>query len=515
MRLLSFIILVGTRLIVISITGMGAMKITRARFSTLILIFALGFSLLLAACANRSGGDGSTSSGKTFEVAPVFREFYAALGGEGWMGSAISRSFDYDKFECQYTVNALVCQDPLLSGESRFFLYPLGNALKINATTSQVDPASADLTTDKYTVYEEFIPAFDRLSGERYAGSPITQVRINYAQQRVEQYFQNVGMYRSFSDPPGSVNLLAYGAYSCADLCSYTPKLAAALADPGSTVESQPFLPVMGGAENSTVFGEALTQPYIASDGALEQIYTSIIIFSPPGDTKNISLRPLPALLGIDAAQPAPQQLGNRDGVVFYAIKDNLGFHVPITVDEFIASHGGTRLSGDPISECVETSAGVCRQCFKNYCLIYQSSAAPSQQVTLAPLGSDYLALLQAGGVLNAPLGLTRDTVRIGINQSSERISQKDEQQIEVSLTSRQDESPLAGIDVVVTVRYPGGLVYTGQPAVTGADGTARITIPPANAIPNGSLVIYDVCLQTVTIQPVCEQGSYLIFNTP
>ena len=84
-----------------------------------------------------------------------------------------------------------------------------------------------------------------------------------------------------------------------------------------------------------------------------------------------------------------------------------------------------------------------------------------------------------------------------------------------MSLTSRQDESPLAGIDVVVTVRYPGGLVYTGQPAVTGADGTARITIPPANAIPNGSLVIYDVCLQTVTIQPVCEQGSYLIFNTP
>ena len=115
----------------------------------------------------------------------MFREFYAALGGESLLGPAISKIFDYDKFECQYTVNALICQDPLLSGESRFSLYPLGNALQIRAEPAPVDPEAADLVVNGYTVFEEFIPVFDRLSGEGYAGNPITQVRINYTQQRI------------------------------------------------------------------------------------------------------------------------------------------------------------------------------------------------------------------------------------------------------------------------------------------------------------------------------------------
>jgi hypothetical protein len=271
----------------------------------------------------------------------------------------------------------------------------------------------------------------------------------------------------------------------------------------------------MGGVENSTAFGSPLTQPYIANDGLLEQVYTSIIIFSPPGNTQDISLRPLPALLGIQASEPGAQQRGNRDGVIFYAVKGSLGFHVPLAVDEFIASHGGTRLSGDPITECVETTEGICRQCFLNYCLFYQSSAPPAQQVTLAPLGLQYLDLMQTGGQQQAPLTLTPGTVIIEISELHERISRQAQQQIDVKLSARQDNTPLAGIDVVVTAYLPDGTSFSTQPYTTGSNGTISAIIPPSEDIANGSLVVYDVCLQNASIQPVCKQGSYLVFDSP
>ena len=52
---------------------------------------------------------------------------------------------------------------------------------------------------------------------------------MNYAQQRIEQYFENVGFYRNFSDPAGSVHLLAYGAASCAERCAYQPAVDAVI----------------------------------------------------------------------------------------------------------------------------------------------------------------------------------------------------------------------------------------------------------------------------------------------
>jgi hypothetical protein len=54
------------------------------RFSTLFIRLAafVVIGLLLSACSGGSGAQNSANAGKTYEVAPEFREFYNSLGGE-------------------------------------------------------------------------------------------------------------------------------------------------------------------------------------------------------------------------------------------------------------------------------------------------------------------------------------------------------------------------------------------------------------------------------------------------
>jgi hypothetical protein len=191
------------------------------------------------------------------------------------------------------------------------------------------------------SIYEEFIPLYEQFSAERYAGNPISQASINYAQQRVEQYFENIGMYRSFNDPPGTVKLLAYGAFACDQVCNYPPLAEAIIVDPTRAAADQPFLPALGEMDSSTVFGVPLTQPYIAKDGSLEQVYTSAILFSPADNPEKIALRALPDLLGIQREEPVAQLHDSGENVVFYPVKDELGFHVPSVFVAFIVAHGG------------------------------------------------------------------------------------------------------------------------------------------------------------------------------
>lgn len=483
----------------------GQLRLQRAAGVLCCLLVVLS----LAACGTSTKT--KTPASRTYEIAPVFREFYASLGGAEVLGPAISQTFDFKRLECQYTVNVLMCQDPLLSGEERFNLYPLGSVFKIADNTDMTVDETGALQVNGLSVYEEFIPLYEQFSAERFAGSPISQPSINYSMQRVEQYFENIGLYRSFNATPGTVRLLAYGAYACDQVCSYPPPAEAVILDPARASADQPFLPALGEMDSSSIFGAPLTQPYIAKDGFLEQVYTNAILYSPAEDPEKIALRALPELLGIPREEPVAQLHNSGENVVFYPVKDELGFHVPSVFDAFVIAHGGRKFSGDPISETIEVSPGLYRQCFTFYCLLYNPK---EEQVTLAPLGQQYLDSLEAANELN-PVVISGETVMLEVNEQFSVLTGGETQRIDILVTKTEDRTPVAGIEATLEVQLPRGERYSSDFPATSKDGKASLEIPEQESIPNGSILIYEICLKSAAPQPVCAQGSYLVWVTP
>lgn len=486
-----------------------------SRYSSLptLLAVLVVIGILLSACSGGQGAQNAANAGKTYEVAPEFREFYNSLGGVNILGPAISKLFTFQTFECQYTANALMCQNPALTGSSRFGLYPLGNSLNIQESPDASAPAESSRVVNGYSIFEEFIPLYDQFSGLQYAGNPISQVHINYSQERIEQYFENIGLYRNFNDAPGEVKLLAYGALACDTECQYSPSIESLIINSESAGNNQPFLPQLGKIGGATAFGAPLTQPYIASDGAQEQIYTNAVLYSPAGKNGEVKLRPLAILLGMMTTSPGPQIYGNQDGVVFYAVQGELGYHVPLIFDEFISAHGGLEISGDPVAETIEVQPGLYRQCFENYCLDYQPSAAAGQQVSMTPLGSQYLENMQGANSGEKPLVVSSDTILVQVSEQYKSLPSTSPQRIDVLVLKKEDQKPLSGFEATLDLLLPDGSIYTSDISATQEDGKTSVIIPAMNTIQNGSILTYQVCLKAAAVEPVCTSGNYLIWN--
>lgn len=480
--------------------------------TTLLVLCCLLAGCFLSAC---SGGQGKASTSQTYKVAPAFREFYHSLGANEVLGAAISQPFDFDQYECQYTVNVLMCQNPLLSAEERFFLFPLGAVIKLPGASETQPDQNAGEAQGELSVYEEFIPFLQQFSAAHFAGDPISPPSINYAQQRIEQYFENIGLYRSFSDTPGTIKLLAYGAYACSQVCNYLPSVDAALLDPSLAAVDQPFLPALGAVDGSAVLGTPLTQPYIAKDGSMEQVYTNTVLYSPADDPKKVALRPLPEILGVPRQEPAAQAHGSDENMVFYPVKNGLGYHVPSVFDTFIVNHGGRRFSGDPLSETVEISPGVYRQCFTYYCLLYNPSLSEQEQVNLAPLGQQYYELMKSSESGLSPTVISNDTVTLVVNEQYPMLTGEEPQRIEIRVTKTEDQSAMAGIEASLELLLPDGEHYSSDFPPTAVDGKAVLEIVTPKKALNGSILTYQVCLKNPALEPVCAQGSYLLWKTP
>jgi hypothetical protein len=65
-----------------------------------------------------------------------------------------------------------MCQNPVLTGSSRFGLYPLGHSLNIQESPDTSAPAEGSRVVNGYRIYEEFIPLYDQFSGQQYAVIP-------------------------------------------------------------------------------------------------------------------------------------------------------------------------------------------------------------------------------------------------------------------------------------------------------------------------------------------------------
>ncbi len=441
------------------------------------------------------------------EIDSTFREFYDTLGGAGVLGHALTGLFDEENRRCQYTQAALMCFDPRESDPlRRFHLEPLGLQLGVRETDPFRNPTlgSRDLGGG-FTLYEEFSALYDRLYGAPYTGKPLTQLRVDQANRRYEQFFENVGFYRGFDEPVGTAHLIPYGAYLCGPDCSQNLNEYWQIVQSG--LVAQPFalsVKRLGWFD----LGAPLTQPRVNRDGTIEQVYDNVIVYAPQDDLSQGRFRPLVTWLSVVKPEPLVARKPHEQ-LVFYEVENGLGHNVPFFFDRFIANHGGRDLAGNPLTEFFALKASqLYRQCFESYCLDYNAQAPAGLRVRMAPLGLDYIHSTAPGSLLRQ--AFSSDTIRIQTDESHPQLAAGQEQQIHLHIFRRSDGQPLYLVEASLVLTMPGRPSTEFHFKPTDRNGASSLSIPPLKDLPAMSVVEYRVCLNLPSDPKICATESFI-----
>ena len=170
----------------------------------IISFFVFFLMLSTVACGSKNTPVPDTES---FIVDPVFREFYAYMGGIDVLGKVISPVREKDGVKYQYTVTGQMVYDPEAEIIRRFQLGPLGRKF-INLPQEDTD----------YSIDGPFRELYTLLGGENFVGKPLTPAVYDEAKKRTEQYFENLGFYQG-RETNGDVRLLPYGVWTCDANC--------------------------------------------------------------------------------------------------------------------------------------------------------------------------------------------------------------------------------------------------------------------------------------------------------
>jgi len=416
-------------------------------------------------------------------------------GGEATLGRALGPSFVEEGLQYQITENAVLRYDPSAPIGEKFGFAPTAIRL-VNADAPLPILDQRGVTSfNGYVVYEEFMPSFERLGGLRFLGDPLTEVRVNREQNRVEQYFENLGLYRALSDPPGTVHLLPYGLMEC-----HQRQNSAGCA-PGQSFDAmpqnlppEPFLALTERLGDSFT-GSPLSPVYLASDGNLEQIYENIIVTAPPDNLRLMSLRALPQMAGV--APQAPAAPRNEPGFSFIPLRDGLGYNVSTAFIEYVARHGSNEISGPPTTELFEFT-GLRRQCFTTYCLDFDPSAPIGAQIHPAALGYDYL---------RARTGLTPN-LQLRIWEQNAYLAPGETQIISLLIYNQTPSQPLKDLQPTLTITLPDGSQQKLTFPPTSASGSSYIEWKGNNQKGGYS---YQICVTWPGAEPACASEGWLV----
>jgi len=463
--------------------------------------------LLIIVLVNACATSPEASSRGIYSVDSTFSDFYREFGGEKSLGPAISPSFVKEGMTYQYVVSGLMVYDPNQVPLTRFHFSPIATIeWQIN---SLVEPAPKDTNipyANGHQIWEEVLSFYDQY-GSDIIGLPVTGVTANDAKQRYEQYFDGIGFFRNYTDPPGQIHLMPYGSWMCGSNCLYqesdsTPPTASYSRDYSET--EQLFFQASERLGYGFT-GAPVVSPQLGSDGNYEMVFENVILFIDPSNGNQISLRSLPSWLGIQAGQPGSATDANW--LSFYQIQDGLGFNVPNLFTKYIGDHGGLDYSGNPISEYLRLTDGGYSQCFTNICLEYHPTAPKELQIRPSTLGSEYLSM---GANTSASGSAISDALQINAWEDYPLIPSGQSQGINIEV--KQNNIPTSGIKFSLVVGQPNGITKTYTLNPTGDDGITRIALDPING-PNGAIVQYEVCVLGAVSPQVCFSRSYTIWD--
>jgi hypothetical protein len=458
---------------------------------------------LLSACTSPPGPSGQA----TYPVEVTFTDFYRQFGGVDTLGPAISSAFSNQGLTYQYVVSGLMVYDPNQAPLQRFYFSPLASAeWRINGLE---EPAPDDPQADYvngHRVWEEVQPFFHHY-GADLIGPPLTGVLANDAKQRYEQYFEGLGFYRGYTEPPGQIHLMPYGAWMCGSTCPYqisdaTPP-SPSYARNNSETEQLFLQASMRLGYGFT--GAPLAAPRLAADGCYEMAFENVILFIDPTSGQQIRLRPLPSLLGIQSEAPGREQ--KDSWLTFYALQGDTGFNIPTLFTTYLSAHGGMQTSGPPIAGYRILDDGGYSQCFTNLCLEYHPTAPQELQTRPHSLGAEYLGLSEQTHASSAPLS---EALQIDVWEDYPLIPSGQSQGI--SIKAYQENTPIQGLVFSLVITQPDGITKTYTLAPTRQDGTTHVDLDPING-PNGAIVKYEICLLGEAAPHICFSRSYTIWD--
>lgn len=456
------------------------------------------FAAFLAACSGAGQPDSPLSS-SPYLIEPVFQEFYDFLGGQSRLGPPLSPVIIEGNVQKQYLENALMVYNPELPPSEQYSLAPVGQQMGVWDEPLASTDLQGVLFVEGYIVYEGFVPLYQELGAQRYVGRPLTGVRYDADQNRVEQYFENLGFFQNLEENDSGVQLMPYGRIACAETCG-------ALANPAAIIQielpyGEPFVSTVARLGDGFV-GPRLAGPYQKADGSLEVIYQNLVLYANANGSQQAAPRPIMAELDV-LPEPMVTRLDNPN-IMFYGIDGEFGYNVPLFFSDYIAQHGGFEIFGQPISELKLQADGSASQCFANACLRYATDTG----VQPVPVGAEYKARFYDEPAIDAPA--QQAEIRIQVWEDFSQISSADTQVIHATLFA--GSQLLAGLQPYLEIALPGGGTSIYQFPVSDAGGQTQLSVPPIRA-QNGTLIPYKVCLEGFGSNEVCASESYMIWG--
>lgn len=471
------------------------------------LLLGLLLMLSLTGCAAGSNPAPAVTPAPAWAqpVAVIFRDRYQLLGGQAVLGNAVSPEIPRsDGTTCQYLENVVMCYNPI-GDPDRISLASVGyDVLGI--------PAKAP--SPEIKIYDGFLPTYrDRFLGASYVGKALTEVRLDPSRTHLIQYFEKMAFSQELNDPRAEVKLLPYGTtlYRRDNPKSILPQGSSIGPAQDTEIPAISSITRLGGFE---AIGNPLSKPYPVKDALSEQLFENVLAYIPKDNPNTVKLRDLALRVGIIPTAPGVQRYSLKENMVFYPTKSpQLGYHVPIYFDQFIANHGGLEISGLPINEptVIEVNGKlIARQCFQNLCLDYDRSPADGVAVRIAPIGKMYLA--QVANEFK-PYVLSAKSVNLKISKAQAKVANTQEQTIEVVVTQAQGGKPLRDVEGFILLNLADGqrLAYNLPP--TNTSGKTHIVVPPLKNASNAQIIPFIVCLTLPTEQPLCTTDSFLIWN--
>jgi len=420
----------------------------------------------------------SSSSRGSGDVDPRFREFYDNHGGRDYLGVAISPKFTNSGVEYQYTAAALMAYNPSAERSRQYYFASIGVELGL------ADPPTDPGQPGGHKIYQGFVGTYERMGGSRLVGLPLTEVKFNEERGGIEQYFENLGFYQ-LESAPDRVYLIHYGAWMCASSCNFKSDSASIVME--RSVVEEPFRAAT--TRLDPIFtGKPLTEPYIASDGLVEQIFENVVVVETPSRPAGVALRPITAMLGV------PTQSGAQ-------------YDIPGDFREFINLNSGFELSGEAITEYTRQSDEVYRQCFTNMCLDYFPNKAEELQVRPTPLGYLYKSKFYNGDGAT-PTPTTAQSITMKVSKGYSLVAPDESQVINVTVYS--NNLPYANAQPSLYLMLPGGETKSFSFPPTQSNGRSSIYLDPISAA-HGTRVDFQACVKN----GICIEDYFLIWGNP
>ena len=452
----------------------------------LLIIFGLGIST----CGS-SGDDnpfGSEGDLREFNNNSQFRGFYDDRGGLKILGPLISPVFEQNGVEYQYSSTVLMFYDSALPRNQRYGLMPIGLELDILEPPTDMDAPGG------HPIHELFNDIYNDVGKIRFTGLPLTGGRYNPERGGIEQYFENLGFYTLDSDIPGVVHLIEYGFWYCDSYCDYEGQKNAA--PMFGEFDDQSFSDAVQRLLDPKFSGDPLTEPYIASDGQLEQIFENLVVIKSNNRPGGIALRAIPALMGIQ-------------------VEHNVNIEVPSYFTEYIQENGGWEFAGKVITSYERKNDELFRQCFTNLCLDYFPDHVESQHVQATSLGYGYKDRFYGNyGEYQQPAKSNTQKITLIVEKDFPVVAPSEKQIINVAVYANGE--PVGGYEPILKLSFSLDEdyvnTYTFEFAPTNAEsGKSALTINPLD-LPHGTRVNFEVCPSKDAPIDECIHDDFLIW---